>query len=99
MNFHTGSEAGRPISQDGGVSTTGGDSLIPSAIMISAAVVNAILDPILILGLWGFPRLELVGAAWVSNGVRAITLLAEIGSRGRDLECRIHSRLHCHCCR
>lgn len=53
----------------------GGDSLFPSIIMICAAVVNAILDPILILGLWGAPRLELVGAAWASNGVRAVTLV------------------------
>lgn len=53
----------------------GGDSLYPSLIMISAAVVNIILDPILILGLWGAPRLELVGAAWASNGVRAVTLV------------------------
>ncbi len=56
----------------------GGDSLIPSSIMITAAVVNAILDPILILGLWGFPRLELVGAAWASNGVRAVTLVLSL---------------------
>lgn len=57
----------------------GGDSLIASSIMISAAVVNAILDPIFILGLWGFPRLELVGAAWASNGVRAVTLILSLG--------------------
>jgi len=56
----------------------GGDSLVPSGIMISAAVVNAILDPVLILGLWGFPRLELVGAAWASNGVRAVTFILSL---------------------
>jgi putative MATE family efflux protein len=56
----------------------GGDSVVPSAIMVLAAVVNAILDPLLILGLWGFPRLEIIGAAWASFGVRAVTLVVSI---------------------
>jgi len=56
----------------------GGDSLFPSIIMVTAAVVNVILDPILILGLWGAPRLELAGAAWASNGVRAVTLVLSL---------------------
>ena len=56
----------------------GGDSLVPSAIMVLAAVVNAILDPLLILGLAGFPRLEIVGAAWATFGVRAAMLVATV---------------------
>ena len=56
----------------------GGDSLVPSAIMVLAAVVNAALDPLLILGLAGFPRLEIVGAAWATFGVRAAMLVASI---------------------
>jgi len=40
-----------------------GEALLPSAIMISGAVINIILDPFLIFG-WGpFPRLEIQGAA------------------------------------
>jgi len=40
-----------------------GEALLPSAIMVSGAVVNIILDPFLIFG-WGpFPRLEVQGAA------------------------------------
>ena len=40
-----------------------GEALLPSAIMISGAVINIILDPFLIFG-WGpFPRMEIQGAA------------------------------------
>lgn len=40
-----------------------GDALTPAIIMTVSMVVNIVLDPILILGLWGFPRLEMQGAA------------------------------------
>lgn len=40
-----------------------GDTFLPAVIMTVVAVVNIILDPILIFGLLGFPRLELQGAA------------------------------------
>jgi putative MATE family efflux protein len=40
-----------------------GNSLLEAKIISLAAVVNAILDPIMIFGLWGFPRLEIAGAA------------------------------------
>lgn len=40
-----------------------GDSRVPAVIMTVAALANALLDPILIFGLFGFPRLELQGAA------------------------------------
>jgi putative MATE family efflux protein len=41
----------------------GGDTLTPALIMTGAALANALLDPLLIFGLFGFPRLELQGAA------------------------------------
>ncbi|HOO52180.1 MAG TPA: MATE family efflux transporter, partial [Alphaproteobacteria bacterium] len=40
-----------------------GDAMIPAGIMTVSAIANAILDPLLIFGLGGFPRLELFGAA------------------------------------
>ncbi len=40
-----------------------GNTKFPSYIMILIAVLNMILDPILIFGLLGFPRLEMQGAA------------------------------------
>ena len=49
----------------------GGDSFLPALIMTVAAVINIALDPVLIFGLFGFPRLELQGAALAtvfSNG-------------------------------
>ena len=40
-----------------------GDSMTPALIMTVAAVINVIVEPILIFGLFGFPRLEIQGAA------------------------------------
>ena len=40
-----------------------GNTRIPGLVMISVAIVNIILDPILIFGLFGAPRMELAGAA------------------------------------
>lgn len=40
-----------------------GDSFTPAIVMTVVAVINIILDPILIFGLFGFPRMELQGAA------------------------------------
>jgi putative MATE family efflux protein len=44
----------------------GGETMIPAIVMTVAAVANVLIDPILIFGLFGFPRLELQGAA-ISN--------------------------------
>jgi putative MATE family efflux protein len=52
-----------------------GDALIPSLIMVSVSVVNAILDPILIFGLFGFPRMEIVGAAWAGFAARFVSMV------------------------
>jgi len=40
-----------------------GDTKTPSIIMMISTGINIILDPILIFGLFGFPRLEIMGAA------------------------------------
>ena len=56
----------------------GGNTLIPSIIMTVAAGVNIALDPLFILGLGGFPRLEIQGAAIATVLSRAITLLASL---------------------
>lgn len=40
-----------------------GNTKLPSYVMITVAVVNVILDPIFIFGLFGFPAMELQGAA------------------------------------
>ncbi|QQG36295.1 MAG: MATE family efflux transporter [Micavibrio aeruginosavorus] len=50
-----------------------GDTRTPALIMTIAAVSNALIAPILVFGLWGFPRLEVQGAAMA-------TLLTNIGA-------------------
>lgn len=56
-----------------------GNAPLEARLIILAAVINLCLDPILIFGLFGFPRLELMGAALatvISNlVVLAVTLL------------------------
>ena len=53
-----------------------GSANIPGMAMTSAAALNLILDPILIFGWFGFPRLELVGAAWAVGISRFCTCIA-----------------------
>ena len=52
-----------------------GDTFFPSLIMIISTIVNIILDPLLIFGLWGFPRLGLQGAAIATVIARAVALI------------------------
>ncbi len=52
-----------------------GDTLFPSLIMIASTIVNVVLDPLLIFGLWGFPRLGLEGAAIATVIARAVGLV------------------------
>jgi len=55
-----------------------GDTLSPALVMSIVAVVNVILDPIMIFGLFGFPRLEMLGAALA-------TLIANMMATGAAL--------------
>ncbi len=55
-----------------------GDARIPGALMIAAAIFNAILDPLLIFGPGPFPRLELEGAAIAGLIARAATFFAAV---------------------
>ncbi len=52
-----------------------GDTRTPSRVMMLAAVLNIILDPLLIFGLGPFPRLELQGAAIATLIAYSITFL------------------------
>ncbi len=52
-----------------------GDAKFQSRTMMAAALVNLVLDPLLIFGLLGFPRLELAGAALATVLSRGLTLL------------------------
>lgn len=55
-----------------------GDTKTPSMIMMVAVIINGVLDPILIFGWFGFPRLELQGAAIATIIARMITLIASL---------------------
>ena len=52
-----------------------GDTFIPSLIMVISTIINIILDPLLIFGLWGFPRLGLEGAAIATVIARAAAVI------------------------
>src|SRR5690606_22342383 len=52
-----------------------GDARVPAVILSFSALLNVALDPLLIFGLLGFPRLELRGAAiatLIANGVTVV---------------------------
>lgn len=52
-----------------------GDARIPSLTMVLSAVVNVILDPILIFGLGPIPAMGMEGAAWATLVARAFSLV------------------------
>ena len=55
-----------------------GDARVPAIILSLSAVVNIILDPLLIFGLWGLPRLELQGAAIATVLANTVTAAASL---------------------
>ncbi|MBN8279385.1 MAG: MATE family efflux transporter [Gammaproteobacteria bacterium] len=55
-----------------------GDAKRPAMIMTTSAVLNVIIDPILIFGLFGFPRMEIEGAALGGVLAQAITMCASV---------------------
>lgn len=51
-----------------------GNTLLEGKIITLAAAINAILDPIFIFGLFGFPRLEIAGAAYATVTANVLVL-------------------------
>jgi putative MATE family efflux protein len=61
-----------------------GDTKMPGLFMVTGALINVILDPIMIYGLFGFPRMELAGAALatvIGQGITLILVLAVLSRR------------------
>ena len=56
----------------------GGDTKFPALIFTGATILNAILDPLFIFGLYGFPRMELQGAALATVIARATSAVASL---------------------
>ncbi len=52
-----------------------GDTVTPMILGVIASITNMILDPLLIFGWFGFPRLEVLGAALATVSARAIPSL------------------------
>ncbi len=61
-----------------GVMRAMGDTTLQGKLMILAALANVILDPIMIFGLIGFPRMEMAGAALATLLTRGGTFIAVI---------------------
>jgi len=55
-----------------------GDAKRPAMIMTTSAIINIVVDPILIFGLFGFPRMEIEGAALGAVIANALTMFASI---------------------
>jgi len=71
-----------------------GDTRIPALIMFISSLINILLDPLLIFGLAGFPRLEIQGAAIatvIARGVSLIFALSVLHFRKRLLIFKIPS--------
>jgi putative MATE family efflux protein len=63
-----------------------GNALLESKIITAAALLNLVLDPIFIFGLFGFPRLEIQGAALatlVSTGIMLVFTMLYLHGRLR----------------
>ena len=55
-----------------------GNMLFPSLVMVISVIVNIILDPLLIFGFWGFPRLGLQGAAIATVIAHAVAMVLSL---------------------
>lgn len=55
-----------------------GDARIPAVILTTSALINIVLDPLLIFGWLGFPRLELRGAAIATVFANGTTVVASV---------------------
>lgn len=55
-----------------GLVRAAGEPIVPSALMVLAAVINAAVSPILVFGLLGAPEIGMAGAAWATVLARAV---------------------------
>lgn len=62
----------------GSIFRAGGDAVTPMVVLIFSTLINIILDPLLIFGMWQFPKLGVAGSAYatlIGRGIGAIVLL------------------------
>ncbi len=63
-----------------------GDTRVPSQLMIWGAIINLILDPILIFGFGPIPGYGIGGAAWASVLARGVTVVVAIYYLGKHID-------------
>jgi len=61
-----------------------GDPIIPMIILVISTLLNIILDPIMIFGLYGFPRLEVGGSALATVISRTVALVMVLWALVRE---------------
>ena len=62
----------------GSIFRAGGDAVTPMVVLVFSTLINIALDPLLIFGLWGFPKLGVAGSAYatlIGRGAGVIVLL------------------------
>lgn len=62
----------------GSIFRAGGNAVTPMVVLILSTIINIVLDPLLIFGLWKFPKLGVAGSAYatlIGRGVGVIILL------------------------
>ncbi len=62
----------------GSIFRAGGDSFTPMVVLVFSTLINIVLDPLLIFGLWGFPKLGVAGSAYATlsgRGAGVVVLL------------------------
>ena len=62
----------------GSIFRAGGDSFTPMIVLVFSTLINIVLDPLLIFGLWGFPKLGVAGSAYATlsgRGAGVVVLL------------------------
>ncbi|MEO1658492.1 MAG: MATE family efflux transporter [Pseudomonadota bacterium] len=62
-----------------GLIRASGEAMVPSVLMVVAAIINAAVSPLLIFGLLGFPELGMKGAALATILARAIISILAVG--------------------
>jgi putative MATE family efflux protein len=70
-----------------------GDTMTPLLFMGISVIANAILDPFLIIGLWGLPKMGLNGAAWasiISQGFGLILCIIYLNRKNHLLSFGLH---------
>ena len=62
----------------GAIFRAGGDAVTPMVVLVFSTIINIVLDPLLIFGLWGFPSLGVAGSAFatlIGRGIGVLILL------------------------